>query len=73
MADIETGDSAIRITSLSDGSLVIDVDGWRADGTAVPPDLEETVPVADVVSGHLTRFRVRTGGLWSGRQGSSRR
>jgi hypothetical protein len=41
MADIETGDSAIRITSLSDDSLVIDVDGWRADGTAVPPDLEE--------------------------------
>jgi len=63
MADIETGDSAIRITSLSDDSLVIDVDGWRTDGTAVEPGLEETVPVDDVVSGHLTRFRVRTGGL----------
>lgn len=58
MVEITTGDSAIRITSRSDDSLVVGVDGWRADETVADP--EETVPIDAVVSGHLTRLRGQT-------------
>ena len=60
MVTIETGDSAIRIESESGDSLVVDVDGWRADGSIEPAGIDMAVPVDDVVSGRLTRVRAST-------------
>jgi hypothetical protein len=63
VVSIEIGDSAIRIRSLSNDSLVVDVDGWQPDETPVEPEMDETIPVDEVVSGLLTRVRVRASGL----------
>lgn len=58
MVEIETGDSALRITSLNDDLFVIDIDGWQTGDVTAKPDLHETIPVDETVSGRLRRFRV---------------
>ncbi|ERG87972.1 MAG: hypothetical protein J07HX5_00113, partial [halophilic archaeon J07HX5] len=63
MIDIKTGDSALRITSLNNDLLVIDVDGWNKDETVVEPELHDTIPVDEVVSGRLKRLRVSASSL----------